>query len=124
MPPPTARSKQEVGAASTFFGALVTMSAANAGADKSASAANEAAIVFVRAILVPARAVVANAIVRDEPPEVAGLCRPAAMGISIQTRARTEVKDSTPAASLGGTGANSAQSEVIWLNGAGLLRRK
>src|SRR3954452_8558365 len=57
MPPPTARSKQDIGAASTFFGALVTMSAANVGADKSASAANEVAIVFFRAISVPTRAV-------------------------------------------------------------------
>src|ERR1041385_2263592 len=59
MPPPTARSKQDVGAASTFFGALVTMSAANADVPMSASAAIDAAIVVLILVFMtsPAQAV-------------------------------------------------------------------
>src|ERR1044072_4463559 len=60
MPPPNATSKQDVGAASTFFGALVTMSAANADVPMSVSAANDAAIVVLILLVMtsPAQAVV------------------------------------------------------------------
>src|ERR1043165_3421344 len=59
MPPPTARSKQEVGAASTFFGALVTISAANADVLIKVSAAIDAAIVVLILLVMtsPAQAV-------------------------------------------------------------------
>src|ERR1044072_8400925 len=59
MPPPTARAKQDVGAASTFFGALVTMSAANADVPTSVSAAIDAAIVVLILLVMtsPAQAV-------------------------------------------------------------------
>src|SRR4051812_24193602 len=83
MPPPTARSKQDVGAASAFFGALVTISAAKAEAPRSASAANDAAMVFVDVMTSPSARMPqchccgdgANEVIRTRPARAEPLMR-------------------------------------------------
>src|ERR1044072_7460998 len=110
MPPPNATSKQDVGAASTFFGALVTMSAANAEVPMSVSAANDAAIVVLILLVMPspAQAVVGPKELASRTRRRTTWKRYCAGGIR-----STEHKKSATAACLGESVVCSKESKVM-----------